>query len=539
MPLFAGEDDDTSPAALPNGIPSKEEQERQIAARKAIWESAFSPPPPPPRPTLEEAINGFGAWADDKYYEGSQKYSNELADLEEAAAKEKLNAPTDDIGGKNSSIGIDNIESTEYKNTMFGSKEDFSKQAESSTNFKAISPAFSLANSQFRPKLKFMFYVDCELMPEISGAISDKWPQNIMFMAKTVDRPKMTVEYEEINQYNFKTRVAKNIKTEEVSITFYDDSSNYLIDFFRFVMSLWQPITRRSNTMNSDMSTGNIMMLDGHGMSFSDDTYNTSDYSHRGVINTVNGQIFQTIKVTQTFIVPTGENPEQQISFLYVNPMIHSIELNELSAEDSSSTSEVVLKFSYDAVITPTTEGMQVPRNPMPAFKGVAAEISVQNSSAAGKRVEPQPSNTKFPTNVSERSSSSGGFGLDLRSAVRGGLTGGLSGAVSGLTRGIGVNINGVSITPSSIFQAASAIKTLANNKNARIDAFSNVMLGNTYGPLVGSAIKGTMTKDKLVRSGFSIMVRSGFKPSISIKLPAASLLNDSTQPGGSSNGEE
>lgn len=529
--MFYGEDDVVAPA------PMMDEETRERLVLGA---------------TINDSLHAISNMNNYVYNQGAPKVvGSEIADIENLAKDATSPISNMDLGGKNSSIGttantvlttIQNpngepnttVESTEYKNTMFGSKEDFTKAADNSTSYKSTSAAYSLANSHFRPKLKFMFYVDCELMPELAASVSDEWPKNMMFMAKTVDRPKMSVEYEDINQYNFKTRVAKNVKTEEVSITFYDDSSNYVVDFFRFVMSLWQPITRRSNTMNSDMSTGNITMLDGHGMSFSDGTHSTSDYSHRGVINTINGQIFQTIKVTQTFIAPSGDNPERQLAFLYVNPMIHSIEFNELSSEDSSSTSEVVLKFSYDAVITPTVEGMQEPRNPMPAFKGVAAEISVGNPSAAGSRVQSPPSNIKFPTNTPERESSSGNFNIDLRSAIRGGLTGGISGALRG--SGIGVNVNGVSLTPSSLFAAASAVKTLVNNKNARISALSNVMLGSTYGPLASSAIKGTLTKDRMVRSGLAIANKAGIKPSITIN--TSTILNDNTNPGGS-NGEE
>lgn len=214
----------------------------------------------------------------------------------------------------------------------------------------SVSYAYGLANSQFRPKLKFMFYVDFMLKPEFSELANEFWARNMSFNAKTVDRPKLSFEFEDINQYNFKTKVVKGSKYEDVSITFYDDSSNSVIDFFRFVLSLFHPITRRSNTMSSDLSTGSLSMLEGHGMSFSGDTFDTSDLSHRGVVNTDNGQIFQVIKVTQTYIVPSGDLNARQISYLYVNPTISSIELNELSAEDSSNTCEVTLKFSFDAI---------------------------------------------------------------------------------------------------------------------------------------------------------------------------------------------
>lgn len=249
--------------------------------------------------------------------------------------------------------------------------------ASTATGWNSVSYAYGLANSQFRPKLRFMFYVDFLLKSEFSELANEKWARNMSFMAKAVDRPKLTVEYEEINQYNFRTKVMKSSKYDDGSITFYDDSDNSVLDFFRFVLTLIHPITRRSNSMSSDLSTGDFTLLTGHGMSFSGDNYDTNDFSHRGVINTDNGQVFQVIKVTQTYVVPTGEQSARQISYLYVNPMITSIEMSELSSEDSSNTCEITLKFSYDAVIVPNTEELQDPRNPMPPVGNIPSDYSI------------------------------------------------------------------------------------------------------------------------------------------------------------------
>lgn len=261
----------------------------------------------------------------------------------------------------------------------------------SEDGWQSVSYAYGLANLQFRPKLKFMFYVDFSFKPEFAELSTSEWGKNMAFMAKAVDRPKTTIEYEDINQYNLKTKVIKNVKNEEVSVTFYDDSSNYVVDFFRFVLSLLHPITRRSNSYGSDLATGGLFMTESHGMVFSGDISNTTDYSHRGTIDTDNGQIFQTIKVTQTFMVPTGDGSARQMSYLYVNPMISSIEMNELSSEDTSNTGEVTIKFSYDAVIIPNGEDLQNPRNPMPDAGTIKSDF--QTGQVSGEQKNKQGGN--------------------------------------------------------------------------------------------------------------------------------------------------
>ena len=272
--------------------------------------------------------------------------------------------------------------------------------------WKSVSYAHSLANSMYRPKLKFMFYVDFAFKPEIEATIPGEWRNNFNFMVKGIDRPKMNLEYEDVNQYNFKTKVLKGIKTEEVSISFYDDGSNYVQDFYRFLMTTYSPITRRSNSVNSNIVNGDVKFLDGSGMTFDSSLVSSSDYASRGVINTDNGEALQAIKLTQSFHVPSSINGgAKEVSYLFINPHITSIEMNELSHEDTSSTSEINLKFSYDFVIIPQIEDMKAPRNPMPNLNDVDGDIPtplVKNPSSGGNYYNaPKMTSSVFGNGVS------------------------------------------------------------------------------------------------------------------------------------------
>ena len=327
-----------------------------------------------------------------------------------------------EVGGYSGADAINEIENFEAGITDFSDNSSFPSSAVTGASFpssgskndqpskttdgwSSVSYAYGLANSQFRPKLRFMFYVDFLLKSEFAELANENWARNMSFMAKTVDRPKLTLEYEDINQYNFRTKVVKSSKYDDCSITFYDDSGNSVIDFFRFILTLMHPVTRRSNSMPSDLSTGDFTLLTGHGMTFSGDNYEVNDFSHRGVVNTDNGQVIQVIKVTQTYIVPSGDQNARQISYLYVNPMINSIELSELSAEDSSNACEITVKFSYDAVIVPNTEGLQNPRNEMPQVGNIPSDFSIASGSKFSGFSSPPAAN------ISTGESSSSGVG--------------------------------------------------------------------------------------------------------------------------------
>lgn len=306
-------------------------------------------------------------------------------------AAEVLGSNNDEIADLEREVAVDaGVDVPIRKKSASADKSD--------EGWNSVSYAYGLANLQFRPKLKFMFYVDFAFKPEFAELSTSEWGKNMAFMAKAVDRPKATIEYEDINQYNFKTKVVKNVKNEEVSITFYDDSSNYVVDFFRFILSLLHPVTRRSNSYNSELSTGAMFMTESHGMVFSGDPSNPLDFSHRGTIETDNGQIFQTIKVTQTFMVPYGDVSARQMSYLYVNPMISSIEMNELSSEDTSNTGEITIKFSYDAVIIPNGEDLQNPRNPMPDAGSIKSDFETGQPSGPPKPTKGDKSVSSSPT---------------------------------------------------------------------------------------------------------------------------------------------
>lgn len=235
--------------------------------------------------------------------------------------------------------------------------------------------AYSLANSSFRPKLNFMFYVDFQFKPEFAEIAQTQWAREYMFMAYSASRPKMSFEYEDINQYNFRTKVLKNCKFSEIALQFYDDTGNRIVDFFRFIMTLLIPITRGSNVYSSSAEVMPPAFTSGHGMMFSGDNYALNDISHRGAIQTLDGGIFESITVTQTMVVPGDSGGASQVSYTYINPKIIDMELSGLDME-SSVACTATMQFSFDSVIMPQQSALVAPRNPMEQYAGVPADFT-------------------------------------------------------------------------------------------------------------------------------------------------------------------
>jgi len=220
-------------------------------------------------------------------------------------------------------------------------------------NFYATSYAASLANSQFRPKLKFLFRVEFLFKPGVLEQFGRAdWQRNFSFLIKSVDRPKVDFEYEDINKYNFRTKVLKQIKHRDLTMTFMDDVGNNVYEFFRFMMMVHSPITRRSVYMTQNIADAKALYSTGSGMEFTDGLGKTNDFAHRGVVNTEVGNVIDAIKVTQIFLNPNEklENATKQVSFFFINPRVVSFDLDDVNHEVSEANL-FTMQFDYDFMV--------------------------------------------------------------------------------------------------------------------------------------------------------------------------------------------
>jgi hypothetical protein len=243
----------------------------------------------------------------------------------------------------------------------FGKPETAVNRTGQDGTWYATSYAHSLANSQFRPKLKFLFRVEFLFKDEVLsmfGAQGAAWLRNFTFMIKSVDRPKVDFEYEEVNQYNFRTKVLRQIKHRALTMTFMDDVGNNVHEFFRFMMFVHSPITRRSignQDKGFDIAAQWAQYSTGSGMAFSRDASGTNDFSHRAVLDTDIGNAIKAIKVTQMFMQPGTSREDlstnaKEVSFLFVNPRVESFDLDDVSHE-TNDVNVFSMQFDYDFMV--------------------------------------------------------------------------------------------------------------------------------------------------------------------------------------------
>lgn len=227
--------------------------------------------------------------------------------------------------------------------------------------------ASAMANfsSGFDPKTKFLFKVRFKFHPAAakmassmlgdgySGGVDlDGLSRDISFVIKQIDLPKVDFEYQEINMYNFKTKVLTGIKHQQMSFILYDDVSNHAMAMIKAYLEILSPIARRTQDGGAK--------LEDHGFAFNRD-YNGLDTASRGSIPLVDGEggnrkeILSEMTVEQFYVNMSKKNTPKlndivlMNSFVFVNPRLTSFDLSDQDHE-ANDAGTISLTFEHDAL---------------------------------------------------------------------------------------------------------------------------------------------------------------------------------------------
>ena len=385
----------------------------------------------------------------------------------------------------------------------------------------ATSYAASLAGAtNYRPKLKFLFKVEFifteaakRAYPEVFGA---KTSNDFTFMIKMVDRPKVDFEYEEdVNMYNFRTKVLKKIRHRDLTIQFMDDAGNRVFTFFRTLMMLHSPITRRQMERDNSLtkpSAGSITT--GSGMAFTNtgDSTTNRDNAHRAVVNSSFGNSIEAIRVKQIFVDPQSglANATKMVAFDFMNPRVISFDLDELSHE-ANEVNLLTMIFDYDWMEMVNVGSLGTPTTPygddqkynitVPGVNGAPSDISPNSISGAVSNGQGNNNGllgglTNSLTSILGRGASqltsdaigravrsvagNGRFATSIAGVASSALGGPIGGLVSGASRDA---LNGVISTVNNPNARASGA-TIVDRSTAGADApKAEVYSSNAYAP--------------------------------------------------------
>ena len=189
-------------------------------------------------------------------------------------------------------------------------------------------------DSEFRlsPKYGFLFYVEFDFNPLITE-ISNTAAQEMGMLVKSVNLPKYTINVKEHNAYNRKNYVQNSIKYDPVNITFHDDQSDNILNFWYDYYSYYY--------RDPDYADATYQAYHKYQ---SRPTFDWG-YSPRpavGYNNSAGNQPYQYIQAVRIYSLYQGQFDEYEL----INPIITSFKHGELvNGENSFLEHQMSLQF--------------------------------------------------------------------------------------------------------------------------------------------------------------------------------------------------
>ena len=205
-----------------------------------------------------------------------------------------------------------------------------------------LSSSFNFAQvlDTFPPKAKFTYIVEFIFYSEYDKDI----PSNFVSLTKKFDRPEISIEYEEVNYYNFRTNVPKKTNFGPVSVELHDDvqneSMNFLVAYLRRISPLFNhqyTTTLEQNGMNPENSSASYGLY--------------TQYDNTNLIQTIN--VYHLYNMSNTMDKHTFNNPK-----------IEKISMTELNMAETDGSS-ITLSFIYDNYFLNTGLSTDIPENPL------------------------------------------------------------------------------------------------------------------------------------------------------------------------------
>ena len=157
------------------------------------------------------------------------------------------------------------------------------------------------------------------------------------------------MEYEEVNMYNFRTRVPKRVEYPPLTMSFYDDNKNAAHSFYTAYMRAMSPIANiKQNMPQTDdyKLSGMDFTRAPSAATFSPTSVNTSGHSASlGHLAGNHNSIIQEMKLWHIFDYGNSANV-----YHFYNPRILSFTPSDLSQMETGEGADFEFEFAYDGL---------------------------------------------------------------------------------------------------------------------------------------------------------------------------------------------
>ncbi len=201
----------------------------------------------------------------------------------------------------------------------------------------------------YAPKHNFMFMVQFEFQPDYNDLNLQRHDkldkeQTIKFhyLCREMDRPTIEVEYDDVNMYNYRTKVAKKVNYQPVNMKLVDDIQNSTMVF------LEKYLKARSPVASMEPQTSDIHEKEGMFWTGWDANTVADGSGSMGGLLGPNKTVLRRVVVYHIFNYGSRVN-----RYTYINPKIMEFNMSQLSM-DNHEPSHVDLQMGYDSVFIET-----------------------------------------------------------------------------------------------------------------------------------------------------------------------------------------
>lgn len=202
------------------------------------------------------------------------------------------------------------------------------------------------------PKYKFLFIIQFVFNDGYAVWNSSTFARTFAFVVKRSTRPSLKFETEDVNYYNFRTKVVTKTTFDEMQMSFHDESSvsNSATRFVTNYMRAISPITNIT-------SSAEMQLAEDQGMDFSRSVFTNAEdiegapagisSASRGPLSNDNKQVFK--EITLYHLYDYGQNMNV---YHFFNPRITQLSQDDVDMSVGNEGNEVTLSFNYDSVYT-------------------------------------------------------------------------------------------------------------------------------------------------------------------------------------------
>lgn len=185
------------------------------------------------------------------------------------------------------------------------------------------------------PRLKFLFFVEFNLSDTAQQMLGGKdvnaldSQRNLAFKVKSIEKPRITLETEELNQYNKRHLIYKKIDYADSAVKLHDSNDNSVLSFWVDYFTYFFGDSRPKSYVSTQQSPVDQTFRDSTG------------WGLRPLANTTN--FFDSIRVLAFFA-------NTITSFKYMNPKITTIDWGGKDYFSSADIEDVTINFKYEFI---------------------------------------------------------------------------------------------------------------------------------------------------------------------------------------------